>query len=148
MGGIGKTQMARSFAELRRERYPLGVWIESETEASLLASFSAVARLLGWPPEQDQRAQAERVINEISARQPYLVVFDNAESPEALRPWVERLSGLGHVLITSRNETWDSFARVVSVTQSIMDESARSCSVARSKAIRPLPRAWPGIWMD
>lgn len=95
--GIGKTQMARKFAELRRERYRLGVWIESETEASLLASFSAVSRLLGWPPDQDQRAEALRVINEISAREPWLAIFDNAESPEALRPWVERLSGHGQL---------------------------------------------------
>ncbi len=125
LGGIGKTQMARKFAELRRERYELGVWIESESEASLLASFAAVSRLMEWPPEQDQQALAARVINEISTREPYLVIFDNAESLEALRPWVEKLSGLGHVLITSRNQNWDGFAQAVSVTQWSVPESAR-----------------------
>ncbi len=125
LAGIGKTQLAQRFAEIRRERYKLGVWIAAETEASLLAGFSAVARLMGLPPEQDQRALAERVVSEISAGEPYLAIFDNAESPESLRPWLQRLSGPGDVLITSRNESWDECARVVSVTEWSVEESAR-----------------------
>jgi tetratricopeptide (TPR) repeat protein len=125
LGGIGKTQMARRYAELRRDRYKVGVYIESENEASLLASFSAVARLMRMPPEQDQQALAQRVVNEISTGERYLAIFDNAVSAEALRPWLERLSGPGHVLITSRDQHWDDCAQVVSVTEWSIPESVK-----------------------
>ena len=125
MGGVGKTQLARRYAELRRERYKVGVYFESENEASLLASFSAVARMMGLPPEQDQTALALRVAIEISAGEHYLAIFDNAVSAEALRPWVDRLSGPGHILITSRDQHWDDCAQVVSVTEWSIAESSR-----------------------
>lgn len=117
--------MARAFAHQRYERYKPGAWINAETDVSLIASLSALAPLLGVPAEQDQQAMAARAINEISAREPWLVVFDNAASSESLRPIVEQLGGDGHVLITSRNEHWDALATTVSVTQWSVDESAR-----------------------
>ncbi len=124
LGGIGKTQLVRGLAQRRRERYKLGAWVEAETTVSLLASLSALAPLLGLPPEQDQQALALRVMNELSHREPWLVIFDNAVSAEMLRPYVERLSGNGHVLITSRNEHWHGLAATVSVTQWGTEESA------------------------
>jgi tetratricopeptide (TPR) repeat protein len=125
LGGIGKTQLARRYAQERHERYKLGVWIEAETEVSLMSSLSALAPLLGVPVEQDQKAMAARMLNELSTHEPWLVIFDNAESADALRPYVERLSGNGHVLITSRNEQWDGLASTVSVTQWSVEESTR-----------------------
>ncbi len=125
LGGIGKTQLARAFAQQRREGYKLGVWIEAETTESLLTSLSALAPLLGVPAEQNQQAMIARVMNELSARQPWLVIFDNAESADGLRPYIQRLSGKGHVLITSRSEHWDGLATTVSVTQWSVEESAR-----------------------
>jgi len=125
LGGIGKTQMARRFADERRGKYKLGVWVEADTEVSLLTSLSGLAPLLGVAAEQDQQAMAVRVLNEISAREPWLAIFDNAESPEALRRYVGLLSGNGHVLITSRNEQWDGLATTVSVTRWSPGESVR-----------------------
>jgi tetratricopeptide (TPR) repeat protein len=125
LGGIGKTQLARAFAQQRRDRYKLGVWIEAETQVSLLTSLSTLAPLLGVPAEQDQQAMAVRVMNEISARAPWIAVFDNAASVEELRPYVEMLSGEGDVLITSRNEHRDGLAEPVSVTTWSPVESTR-----------------------
>jgi len=124
LGGIGKTQLARRFAQQRREQYKLGAWIEAETTVSLLTNLSGLAPLLGVSVEQDQQAMASRVMNELSAREPWLVIFDNAASAETLRPYVEMLSGNGHVLITSRNEEWGDLAATVSVTQWSVAESA------------------------
>jgi tetratricopeptide (TPR) repeat protein len=125
LGGIGKSQMARAFAHQRRDNYKCGVWIDAETTASLLAGLSALAPLLGIPPEPDQQAVAARVLNEISTRPPWLVIFDNAVSPDILRPYVNRLRGNGHVAITSRNESWDGMAQTVSITQWTIEDSAR-----------------------
>jgi tetratricopeptide (TPR) repeat protein len=124
LGGIGKTQLARRFAQLRRTQYKLGAWIEAESEADILSGLAALAPLLGIKAEQEQKATVARVINELSAREPWLLIFDNADSPETLRPYVERLSGKGHVLITSRNQHWDDLAAPVSVTEWSVEESS------------------------
>ncbi len=93
---------------------------------TLLASLSAVAPLLGVAVEQNQRDMAIRVLARICAHgKPWLVVFDNAESAEALCEWVEPLAGHGHVLITSRSENWGARAQPVSVTQWSEEESVR-----------------------
>ena len=125
LGGIGKTQLARAFAQQRRDQYQLGAWIQAETKVSLMASLSALAPLLGVPAEQDQQAMAVRVMSEISARTPWLVIFDNAVAPEDLRPYVEQLTGKGAVLITSRNEQWEGLATSVSVSKWSIKESTR-----------------------
>ena len=125
LGGIGKTQLARAYSTQRRERYALGAWLQAENELTLLGSLSALGPLVGVPVEQDQRAMAQRVLAEVCARKPWLLVFDNAVSPEALREWVEPLDGQGHVLITSRSEEWSGLAEAVSVTQWSEEESVR-----------------------
>lgn len=124
LGGIGKTQLALRFASQRRSQYKLGAWIEAESAVSLLSGFSALAPLLGIGAEQDQQLLAALVINALPTREPWLIVFDNADSPEILRPYVERLSGNGHMLITSRNQQWDDLAAPVSVTEWSVEESA------------------------
>ncbi len=117
LGGIGKSQMARRYADLNHDLYTAGVWINSETEPSLLASLSEIARdHLGLPEEKNQEALAKRTIGMLSQYEPWLVIFDNATSAAEIRPWVELLSGNGHVLITSRSESWQGVAQPVSVT--------------------------------
>jgi hypothetical protein len=149
LAGIGKTEMARYFAQLRRENYRLGAWIEAETAPSLADGFAKLAPLLGVPVEQDQQALVARVITALCAREPYLVVFDNAESAEALCEYVKQLHGKGHVLITSRSEQWDSLAEPVSVTQWGEEESVRflleRTRQTDSEAARALARDLDGL---
>ena len=124
LGGIGKTQLARKFAELRRDNYRLGAWIAAQSRASIITSLSDLAPEVGVAADQDQEATAKRVIKEIRTREPWLVVFDNAESAESVAEWIERLNTKGHVLVTSRSEHWDGVARPVSVTRWTEDEAA------------------------
>jgi tetratricopeptide (TPR) repeat protein len=124
LGGIGKTQLARRFAQLRRAQYKLGAWIEAESEADILSALAGLAPLLGVKAEQDQQATVDLVPNALPTREHWLLIFDNADSPGMLRPYVERLSGNGHVLITSRNQQWDDLAARVSVTEWSVEESA------------------------
>lgn len=84
-----------------------------------------MAKLFHIPEEQDQQAQAHKVLNAIAATEPWLVVFDNAATAAAIRPYVERLGGDGHVLITSRDENWDGVAAAVSITQWSIPESVK-----------------------
>jgi tetratricopeptide (TPR) repeat protein len=104
---------------------------------------------LGVPVEQDQQALVARVITALCAREPYLVVFDNAESAEALREYVRQLHGNGNVLITSRSERWSSVAEAVSVTQWDEEESVRflleRTGQTDSEAARALARDLDGL---
>lgn len=89
-----------------------------------MGSLSALAPLLGTPTDPDQQVTAAHVLQAIGAHEPWLAIFDNAESTEGIREYVEPLSG-GHVLITSRNEEWSGLAEAVSVTQWRIEESVR-----------------------
>ena len=63
------------------------------------------------------------MLGELRRRDRWLLVFDNAESPEDLAPWLP--GGAGHVLITSRARGWAEIAVPVEV-----DVLARAESVA------------------
>ena len=125
LGGIGKTQMARRYAELHRNDYKCGVWLIAESEAGLITELANLAPQFHLSPEADQQQQALRVLNAIKASEPWLVIFDNAPGPEAIRPWAERLTGNGHLLLTSRNEQWDGLAEPVPITQWPLEESVQ-----------------------
>ena len=125
LGGIGKTQMARRYAELHRNDYKCGVWLIAESEAGLITELANLAPQFHIAPEPDQQQQALRVLNAIKASEPWLVIFDNAPGPEAIHPWAERLTGDGHLLLTSRNEQWDGLAEPVPITQWPLEESVQ-----------------------
>ena len=63
------------------------------------------------------------MLGELGQRDRWLLVFDNAEDPSDIRPWLP--GGPGHVLITSREHRWAEIAAPVEV-----DVLARAQSVA------------------
>ncbi len=56
LGGIGKTQTAVEYAYRYRDEYQYVLWVQANTQETLLANFVALARLLSLP-EQDAREQ-------------------------------------------------------------------------------------------
>lgn len=116
LGGIGKSQLARHFAAERMEQYRCGAWINAETPTAMLASFEQFARQLGIAVEKDPLHTAAAVRNALVGLQPWLLIFDNAESPQFVREQIERLHG-GHVLITSRSRHWEGLATPVEVSK-------------------------------
>jgi hypothetical protein len=53
------------------------------------------------------------VLGELRERGRWLLVFDNAENPAEISPWLP--GGGGHVLITSRERAWAEIAAPVEV---------------------------------
>jgi hypothetical protein len=51
----------------------------------------------------------------------WLLVFDNAEDPQALTTFLP--DGPGHVVITSRNPSWSAIAKTVAVAEFTRVES-------------------------
>ncbi len=113
MGGVGKTQLAVEYAHRHAGDYRLVWWVDAERTALLAEKFAALAGPLNLPSDGPLPDVAAGVLAALGRQQRWLLVFDNAEEPAALRSWFP--AGLGHILITSRNPAWDALAATVEV---------------------------------
>jgi hypothetical protein len=113
LGGIGKTQIAVEYAYRHAAEYQLVWWINAEQIALVEAQLAALASRLGLTVSGKAPDDASAALDTLRKRGDWLLIFDNAESPAALRPWIP--SGSGHTLITSRNPAWSELAERVEV---------------------------------
>ena len=100
MGGVGKTQTAMEYAHCHASGYDLVWWLAAEQPALLAEQFAALADQLGLPSAGDPAAAVRVVSAELRRRHRWLLIFDNAEAVEDIRPLLP--GGAGHVLITTR----------------------------------------------
>lgn len=118
MGGIGKTETAIQYLYSRRDKFDAVCWIYADTAQKLGAQFVDLAKEL-------RKGTASESIDEVSAREvvkawlaapvgyrvekgkasqvdaKWLIVFDNADSPETLYDWLPE-QGPGCILVTGR----------------------------------------------
>ena len=133
MGGVGKTQLAAEYAYRFASAYDVVWWIASEQAGLIGEQVAALAAALGCAGQDADLDTAGRAaLGELRRRDRWLLVFDNAESPQDLAAWLP--GGAGHVLITSRARGWAEIAVPVEV-----DVLARGESVA---ILRDRVRAW------
>ena len=114
MGGVGKTQLAMEYAYRFASGYDVVWWIAAEQAGLIGEQVAALATELGCAePGTDMGGARLAVFGELRRRDRWLLVFDNAESPEGLAGWLP--GGAGHVLITSRARGWAEVAVPVEV---------------------------------
>jgi Tfp pilus assembly protein PilF len=105
LGGVGKTQLALEYAHRYASDYDLIWWIAAEQPTTVIATLAELARRLGIEERPDQDEMVTGLLELLRGRDRWLLVFDNAEQPAELQPFLPPGGG-GHVLVTSRWSAW------------------------------------------
>lgn len=126
MGGIGKTQTALEYAYRYRDAYRAVMWVAADTEITIRTSLVAVAAGLGLVGEgdPDHGRAIEALKRWCDTNGQWLLIFDNADHPLLLKPYLP-LQPRGHILLTTRAHVLDSIgvARSLDVTEMPQSEA-------------------------
>ncbi|MEV0034724.1 FxSxx-COOH system tetratricopeptide repeat protein [Streptomyces sp. NPDC050804] len=125
LGGIGKTQVALEYVHRFMADYDLVWWISSEQTADVVAGLAELAVRLGAQGGEDMAAASQEAVDLLRRGVPssrWLLVFDNADDPEQIQRFFPP-GGPGHVLVTSRNQSWSQYGDALPVDVFLREES-------------------------
>jgi CO dehydrogenase nickel-insertion accessory protein CooC1 len=123
LGGVGKTQLALEYAHRFMADYDLVWWVPSERAEEISVALADLARKMGLQVGDNMAEAAEAALEALrrDTTPHWLLIFDNADDPKQLEPYLP--TGSGHVLITSRNQAWGHAAEPLEVDVFTRDES-------------------------
>lgn len=142
LGGVGKTQLAVEYAWAYRGHYDLVCWIAADQPLLIPSVLAALTEDLKLPSAGSKGIEesAELVRDALQRGEPvdrWLLIFDNADDPEEIRPFIPQGRPDGHVLITSRNSRWSGVAETVPVD---VFSTAESVAFLRKRLRRDVPQ--------
>jgi transcriptional regulator with XRE-family HTH domain len=137
LGGIGKTQLAIEYAYQHRSDYNAVLWVEAETQTTLVSSFMALAVLLTLPEkmEGDQTKIVAAILRWLNEHKGWLLIFDNVEDLSLLKPFLPA-SDQGALLLTTRLQSLGTLAQRVELPPMTMQEG---CDFLLARTNRLLP---------
>lgn len=103
LGGIGKTQIAIEYARRYQKEYENAFWVRADTSETLGTSYSKISKLLDLSEKNsDKQEIIDNVERWLRTNGRWLLIFDNADEPDLIIPFVPRGSE-GHILVTTRS---------------------------------------------
>jgi len=109
LGGIGKTQTAVEYAYhyfYDVPTYAWVFWVKADTELNLVTDLAAIARSLSLGDGKLEEL-ATQTYQWLETNERWLLIFDNADQPALIKPWLPR-NPQGRVLLTSRAQRFIS----------------------------------------
>ncbi|MER6914693.1 FxSxx-COOH system tetratricopeptide repeat protein [Streptomyces sp. NPDC000594] len=125
LGGVGKTQVAIEYVHRFMADYDLVWWISAEQPDDVISGLAELAARLGAQGGEDMAAASQEAIDLLRRGVPHarwLLVFDNADDPEQLKRFFPP-QGPGHILVTSRNQTWSQYGDALAIDVFTREES-------------------------
>jgi tetratricopeptide (TPR) repeat protein len=114
--GVGKTTLAAAYAENKRLDYRATWWLRAQTPDTMRADLVALGVRLGWVGAEEKEEPALAIVKErlrVDGER-LLLVFDNANNADELRPFLPK-SGAAKILITSNDHRWRGVAQSVEI---------------------------------
>lgn len=108
-GGVGKTQIATEYAHRHRGDYDFVWWVDAADPAKAGHALEELGAALGIEAGPAGVPPVAAVLDRLRvgrARDGWLLVMDNAESPDRLGQLLPQ--GDGHVIVTTRSVSWTS----------------------------------------
>jgi cellulose biosynthesis protein BcsQ/tetratricopeptide (TPR) repeat protein len=125
LGGVGKTQVANEYVHRFMADYDLVWWISAEQTDDVIAGLAELAVRLGAQGGEDMASASREAVDLLRRGVPtsrWLLVFDNADDPEQLKQFFPP-QGPGHILVTSRNQSWSQYGDALPVDVFTREES-------------------------
>lgn len=115
LSGVGKTVLAKHFANSHKEDYYGIWWIRGENRDSIIADLGALGRRVGVISDDLETAASQVLdwIRQTRTEIPWLIVYDNAEDQSLIRQFTPAENC--HVLITTKVPDWQGEASEVNV---------------------------------
>jgi tetratricopeptide (TPR) repeat protein len=123
--GVGKTQLAAAYARAAvTDAWPVVVWVTAQTPDQIVAGLARLADAAQVrPPDSDTATAAEAALAWLRVQPgPCLLVYDNAEDPDQLRPWIPGVGNV-QVIITAVREAFAALGSSIPVELFTTDEA-------------------------
>lgn len=125
LGGMGKTQTAVEYAYRYRQQYQAVLWINAETEETLLLGFKTVAELLKRPAAllQNRQSLVASMQEWFRNTTDWLLILDNADDITRIAPVLPHAAS-GHLLLTTRATALGAVAQPLALMPLTPDDGA------------------------
>jgi tetratricopeptide (TPR) repeat protein len=119
MGGIGKTEIAAEYIHQHRDKYDIVWWIRAEHQDrvrdALVSLGERLELRLATSGGRDRAITAVLEALESGIRPNWLLVYDNVAQPLDLQRYMPKCPPGGHIIITSRVQTWPGYIEADSI---------------------------------